>query len=186
MGPFVSRHDWRDRLLSLLPTHSVAAADQGCLATPGASPLISDRLIPDRSRRVVGISTTQAGGTRTTESQFPILSEKHAIECVGHFPLLSCLRCNATPSLLRARYPAASHAAGQMASRCNLLRAVCSVSWMRDSGKEKSSVKFSLHSASFPSLKAGGRIITPGEVWRGLFFLRQRSVDRCADKQTFT
>lgn len=167
-----------------MPTHSVAGADQGFLATAGAS-LSSLTLIPHMSRWVVGISTNQAGVMRPFESHFPIFSDKYVTACGGRFPLLSSLRCNVTSSLLCTRYPAASHASGQMASRCNLLRAVCSVFWMRDRRKEKSPVKFSLHTACFPSLKAGRRIITASQVWRGLFFLRQRSVDRCADKQTY-
>lgn len=122
------------------------------------------------SRWVVGISTTRAGVMRPFESQLPISSDRYLTLCVAHFPLLSSLRCNVPSSLLCARYPAASHAAGQMASRCNLLSAVCSVFWMRDGGKEKSSVKFSLYSACFPSLKAGRRIIAARQVGERTIF----------------
>lgn len=85
---------------------------------------------------------------------------------VDQSPLLSSRRCNVTSSLLCARYPAAAHAAGQMASRGNLLSAVCGAFWMRDRGKEESSVKFRLHSAwvfFFQVWRRERRIITASQ-----------------------
>ena len=112
---------------------------------------------------------------------FRYSSDRYATVRVGNVPLLSSLRCNVPSSLLCWRYPAASHAAGQMASRCNLLSAVCGVFWKKDRGREKSSVKFSLHSACFPSSRADNYCQSALER---TIFPRQRSVDRCADRPT--